>query len=85
MVDFEFDLRFEVVEFRVTMIVSGTPIEKYTKGPALSGEMKEMFQKAKPGQKVYIGASRPRVGWHHPQPGFVVLQRWSGTTLTPHP
>ncbi|MCB0780667.1 MAG: hypothetical protein KDC03_14290, partial [Flavobacteriales bacterium] len=25
-----------------------------TKGPALSGEMKEMFQKAKPGQKVYI-------------------------------
>jgi len=54
MVDFEFDLRFEVVEFKVTMIVSGTPIEKYTKGPALSGEMKEMFQKAKPGQKVYI-------------------------------
>ena len=54
MENFEFDLKFDVVEFRVTMIVGGTPIEKYTKGPALSGEMKEMLSKAKPGQKVYI-------------------------------
>lgn len=54
MVDFDFDLKFEIVEYRVTMIMGGSPIEKMTKGPALSGEMKEMFQKAKPGQKVYI-------------------------------
>jgi hypothetical protein len=58
MIDFEFDLRFEVVEYRVTMIVGGTPIEKMTKGPAVSGDMKEMFQKAKPGQKVYIEADQ---------------------------
>ena len=36
------------------VIVSGTPIEKITKGPALSSDMKEMIAKAKPGQKVYI-------------------------------
>lgn len=54
MVDFDFDLSFEIVEFKVTMIVGGTPIEKMTKGPAVSGDMKEMFRKAKPGQKIYI-------------------------------
>ncbi len=60
MIDFEFDLKFEVVEFKVTMIVGGTPIEKLTKGPAVSGDMKEMFQKAKPGQKIYIEGIKAR-------------------------
>ena len=60
MVDFEFDLKFEVVEFKVTMMVNGTPIEKMTKGPAVSGDMKEIFQKAKPGQKVYIEGIKAR-------------------------
>ncbi|MCB0769334.1 MAG: gliding motility protein GldM [Flavobacteriales bacterium] len=60
MIDFEFDLRFEVVEFKVTMIVGGTPIEKMTKGPAVSGDMKEIFQKAKPGQKIYIEGIKAR-------------------------
>ena len=60
MVNFEFDLKFEVTEFRVTMIVGGTPIEKLTKGPAVSGDMKEMFQKAKPGQKIYIEGIKAR-------------------------
>ena len=60
MVDFEFDLKFEVVEFRVTMMVNGTPIEKMTKGPAVSGDMKEIFQKSKPGQKVYIEGIKAR-------------------------
>ncbi|MBK9176469.1 MAG: gliding motility protein GldM [Flavobacteriales bacterium] len=60
MVDFDFDLRFEVVEFKVTMIVSGTPIEKMTKGPALSGDMKEMLAKAKPGQKIFIEGIKAR-------------------------
>lgn len=54
MLDFDFDLKFEVVEFRVTMIVGGTPLEQATKGPAVSSQMKEMFAKAKPGQKIYI-------------------------------
>jgi gliding motility-associated protein GldM len=60
MVDFDFDLKFEVVEFKVTMIVGGTPLEQMTKGPAVSGQMKEMFQKAKPGQKVYIEGIKAR-------------------------
>lgn len=54
MENFEFDLKFEIVEFRVTMIVGGTPLEQAVKGPAVSSAMKEMFQKAKPGQKIYI-------------------------------
>lgn len=54
MVDFEFDLKFDVVEYRVTMIVGGTPLEQVTRGPAVSAQMKEMFAKAKPGQKIYI-------------------------------
>ncbi len=60
MIDFEFDLKFEVTEYRVTMIIGGTPIEKMTKGAAVSGDMKEMFQKAKPGQKVYIEGIKAR-------------------------
>lgn len=60
MIDFEFDLKFEVVEYKVTMIVGGTPIEKIAKGAAVSGDMKEMFQKAKPGQKVYIEGIKAR-------------------------
>lgn len=54
MENFEFDLKFEVVEVKVTMIVSGTPIEKTVKSGKLSDEMKEMLKKAKPGQKIYI-------------------------------
>lgn len=54
MLDFDFDLKFDIVEFRVTMIVGGTPLEQAVKGPAVSSQMKEMFAKAKPGQKIYI-------------------------------
>ena len=60
MIDFEFDLKFDVVEYKVTMIVGGTPLEKMTKGAAVSGDMKEMFQKAKPGQKIYIEQIKAR-------------------------
>lgn len=60
MVNFEFDLKFEVTEFKVTMIVGSTPIEKLAKGPAVTGDMKEMFQKAKPGQKIYIEGIKAR-------------------------
>lgn len=60
MIDFEFDLKFEIVEYKVTMIVGGTPIEKIAKGAAVSGDMKEMFQKAKPGQEVYIEGIKAR-------------------------
>ncbi|HOZ41930.1 MAG: gliding motility protein GldM [Flavobacteriales bacterium] len=60
MENFEFDLKFEMVEYRVTMIVNGVPLEKSVKGAAVSAEMKEMFQKAKPGQKVYIEGIKAR-------------------------
>ncbi len=60
MIDFEFDLKFDIVEYKVTMIVGGTPIEKIAKGAAVSGDMKEMFQKAKPGQKVFIEGIKAR-------------------------
>lgn len=60
MIDFEFDLKFDIVEYKVTMIVGGTPIEKTAKGAAVSGDMKEMFQKAKPGQKVFIEGIKAR-------------------------
>ncbi len=54
MLDFEFDLKFEILEYRVTMIVGGTPLEEMTKGAAVSANMRAMFAKAKPGQKIYI-------------------------------
>jgi len=60
MENFEFDLKFDVVEYKVTMIVNGVPLEKVTKGAAVSGDMKEMFQKAKPGQKIYIEGIKAR-------------------------
>ena len=58
--DFEFDLKFDVVEYRVTMVVNGAPKENMVKGAAVSGEVREMFQKAKPGQKVWIEGSKAR-------------------------
>lgn len=54
MENFEFDLKFDVVEFKLTMVVNGTPIEKIAKGGQLSGDMKEMTAKAKPGQKIWV-------------------------------
>jgi serine/threonine protein kinase len=60
MENFDFDLKFEVVEYRVTMLVNGVPLEKVTKGAAVSGDMKEMFKKAKPGQKIYIEGIKAR-------------------------
>jgi gliding motility-associated protein GldM len=54
MENFDFDLKFTVTSFKLTMIVGGTPIEKTSKGNRLSSDMKVMLKKAKPGQKVYI-------------------------------
>ena len=54
MEDFEFDLKFTVTKFKLTMIIGGTPIEKISKGNRITSDMKEMLKKAKRGQKVYI-------------------------------
>jgi len=60
MENFEFDLKFDITEFKVTMIVGGVPIEKVAKGAAATADMKEMFQKAKPGQKFWIEGIKAR-------------------------
>jgi gliding motility-associated protein GldM len=60
MVDFDFDLKFTIVEYKVTMIVGGTPIEKIVKGAAVSSDVKEMFQKSRPGQRVFIEGIKAR-------------------------
>jgi hypothetical protein len=54
MENFDFDLKFTVTSFKLTMIVGGTPIEKVAKGNRVTGEMKTMLKKAKRGQKIYI-------------------------------
>lgn len=54
MENFDFDLKFTVTSFKLTMIVGGTPIEKVARGNRVTGDMKTMLKKAKRGQKVYI-------------------------------
>jgi len=51
---FEFDLKFEVVEFNIGVTVSGTYAEKSVKGNSLSSDQKELLQKVKAGSKVYV-------------------------------
>jgi gliding motility-associated protein GldM len=51
---FEFDLKFDVVEYTVSATVTGSYAEDIVKGAAVSGKAKEIFGKLKTGQKVYI-------------------------------
>ncbi|MBK8340949.1 MAG: hypothetical protein IPK99_13540 [Flavobacteriales bacterium] len=51
---FEFDLKFEVVEFNIGVSVSGTYGEKSTKGNKVSADQKELLNKVKAGSKVYV-------------------------------
>jgi len=52
--NFEFDLKFPVMSFSVSMNVNGQEIEEATNGSALSDKQKSMLAKAKKGNKVYI-------------------------------
>ena len=54
MQNFDFDLKFTIVSFKLTMSVSGTLIEKVSNSNRVTGEMKQMLKKAKPGSKIYI-------------------------------
>ena len=54
MENFDFDLKFKVTSFKMTMIVGGTPVEKIAKGNRLSSDMKTIVKKSKPGSKIYI-------------------------------
>lgn len=51
---FEFDLKFPVISFMVSMNVNGQDVEEKTQGPALNDKQKGLLYKAKKGNKVYI-------------------------------
>jgi gliding motility-associated protein GldM len=52
--NFDFDLKFNVVSFVLSMSVNGVFVEKKTNGPAFTPEMKSLMAGAKPGNKVFI-------------------------------
>ena len=52
--NFDFELKFTITQFKVTMVFNGTPVDKLVKGNKVSDDMKKMFKKARKGQKVLI-------------------------------
>jgi hypothetical protein len=60
MENFEFDLKFDVVEYKVSTTLAGNFVERLVKGPAVTGDAKEMLQKVKSGQKVFIEGIKAR-------------------------
>lgn len=52
MENFEFDLKFEVVEYTVSATLSGNVVERQVKGAALTADAKEIISKVKVGQKI---------------------------------
>ncbi len=54
MENFDFDLKFKVTSFKLTMIIGGKPIEKVSRSNRITDDMKIMLKKAKTGSKVYI-------------------------------
>jgi gliding motility-associated protein GldM len=54
MKDFEFDLKFDIVSYSVTATIAGKFIEQECRGPALTSDAKEVLEKVKTGQKVFI-------------------------------
>lgn len=54
MENFDFDLKFTVVSFIMSMNVNGVFVDKKGTGPAITGDMKAMLAGAKPGNKVFF-------------------------------
>lgn len=54
MENFDFDIRFRVVSFVLTMNINGVYIEKKSEGPAITADMKSMITSVRPGSKVLI-------------------------------
>ena len=52
--DFQFDLKFPVVSFNVSMTVNGQVIDSPGNGATLNEQQKSLLSKAKKGMKVYI-------------------------------
>ncbi|NNC84079.1 MAG: hypothetical protein HKN79_10925 [Flavobacteriales bacterium] len=60
MKDFDFDLRFSVTKFNISMSVGGQFITKASSSNRVTPEMKEMLSRAKNGQKVFIEGIRAK-------------------------
>ncbi|NNK80636.1 MAG: hypothetical protein HKO93_03985 [Flavobacteriales bacterium] len=60
MKDFDFDLKFTVTKFNISMSVGGQFISKSSSNNRVTGEMKEMLARAKNGQKVFVEGIRAK-------------------------
>lgn len=54
MVDFEFDLKFEVIEFSVVGVINGETKEKTVRGNKITDEQRQLLERVKPGQRIWI-------------------------------
>ena len=52
--DFDFNMKFDITQFKVTMIFNGTPVDKLVRGNRINKEIKAIFKKARKGQMVLI-------------------------------
>lgn len=52
--NFDFDLKFQVISFVMSMSINGVFVEKKSTGPGITPEMKTMLAGAKPGNKVFF-------------------------------
>ncbi|CAN5907118.1 gliding motility protein GldM [soil metagenome] len=52
--NFDFDLKFQVMSFVMSMSINGVFVEKKSTGPGITPEMKSMLGGAKPGNKVFF-------------------------------
>lgn len=52
--NFDFDLKFQVMSFVMSMNINGVFVEKKANGPGITPEMKSMLAGAKPGNKVFF-------------------------------
>jgi len=54
MENFDFDLKFNVVSYVMSMNINGVFVEKKANGPGITPEMKQMLTGVKPGNKVFF-------------------------------
>jgi len=52
--NFDFDLKFQVVSFSVSMAVNKIEVEEFTNGDKLTENQKKLLTHAEPGTKIYI-------------------------------
>ncbi len=52
--DFDFDMKFTITQFKVVMIINGTPVDKLVKGNKVNSDIKKILKKARKGQMVLI-------------------------------